>query len=68
MSVYLIEQAAALPGVVVRLPAPTAWQIAAYFLILISLFGASRRLWRWTGVSLGLLVLMGSLVWSGLSA
>ena len=68
ISVYLMEQAAALPGVVMRLPAPTAWQTAAYFLLLISLFGASRRLWRWTGVSLGLLVLMGSLVWSGLSA
>ena len=68
VSVYLMEQAAALPGVVMRLPAPTAWQTAAYFLLLISLFGASRRLWRWTGVSLGLLVLTGSLVWSGFSA
>ena len=39
-SVYLMEKAAALPGVVVRLPAPTVWQIAAYFLILVSLFGS----------------------------
>ena len=68
VSVYLMEQAAALPGVVMRLPAPTAWQTAAYFLLLISLFGASRWLWRWTGISLGLLVLTGSLAWSGLSA
>ena len=38
-SIYLMENAAALPGVVVRLPAPTVWQTAAYFLLLISLFG-----------------------------
>lgn len=65
-SVFLMEQAAALPGVVLRLPAPTAWQMAAYFFLLISLFGASRRFWRWLGVSLSLLVLVGSLAWSGL--
>ncbi len=68
VSVYLIEKAAALPGVVIRLPAPTAWQTAAYFLLLISLLGAPRRLWRWTGVSLGLLVLTGSLAWSGIQS
>ena len=57
-----------LPGsVVVRLPAPTAWQTAAYFLVLISFFSGSRRLGRRTGVTLGLLVLIGSLAWSGLS-
>ncbi len=66
-SIYLMENAAALPGVVIRLPAPTVWQTAAYFLLLISLFGVSRRLWRWTGISLGLLVLLGSLAWSGIS-
>ncbi len=66
-SIYLMENAAALPGVVIRLPAPTVWQTAAYFLLLISLFGVSRRLWRWTGISLGLLILLGSLAWSGIS-
>ena len=49
-SVYLMEKAAALPGVVVSLPAPTLWQTAAYFLILISLLKAPQRVWRWTGV------------------
>ncbi len=66
VSVYLIEKAASLPGVVVRLPAPTAWQTAAYFLLLISLLRARRPLWRWTGVSVGLLLTAGSLAWSGL--
>jgi competence protein ComEC len=65
-SVFLLEWAAALPGVVLRLPAPTTWQTAAYFLLLVSLFGASRWFWRWTGVSLGILVLTGSLAWSGI--
>ncbi len=39
-SVFLMEKAAALPGVVVRLPAPTVWQTVAYFLILICVFAA----------------------------
>jgi beta-lactamase superfamily II metal-dependent hydrolase len=65
-SVFLIEWAASLPGVVLRLSAPTAWQTAAYFLLLISLFGVSRRLWRWTGFATGLLVITVSLAWSGL--
>lgn len=66
-SLSLIQQAAALPGVVVRLPGPTPWQTAAYFLIVLSLFGASQRLWRRTGASLGALMLAGSLAWSGLN-
>jgi len=68
VSVYLMEWAAALPGVVVRLPAPTPFQTFAYFLVLISLFGASRRLWRWSGVTLGLVILLSSLAWSGISS
>lgn len=66
-SIYCLEKVAALPGVVVRLPAPTVWQSAAYFLVLISLFSASRRPGRWIGVTCGLVILMGSLAWSGLS-
>ncbi len=66
-SVYLMAKAAALPGVVVRLPAPTLWQTVAYFLILVSLLKAPQRLWRWTGTSLGVLILLLSLAWSGVS-
>lgn len=63
---FLIHQASLLPGVVWRLPALTVWQTVGYVTLLVSLFGSWPRRWRWTGVSLGVLVLAGSLVWSGL--
>ncbi len=66
VSLALINWAAALPGVVVRVPTLTISQTLAYLAILAGLFIASRRSWRWLGIIGGIIVLSGSVVWSGL--
>jgi len=63
----LITWAASLPGVAVRVPAPTLSQTLAYLAILAGLFVASTRRWRWLGLVGGILVLSGSVVWSNLA-
>lgn len=61
---WCIDVAANLPGVTLRLPAPTLWQMAAYFVILGSLLWSSRRFWRWLGVSAGVLFICLTVGWS----
>lgn len=60
----VLNWAAALPGVVVRLPTPTPVQILAYIALLSGLFSVNKRGWRWLWVGGGVLVLSGSLIWS----
>ncbi|MDD3580597.1 MAG: ComEC/Rec2 family competence protein [Desulfobacca sp.] len=63
---WIISQAAQWPLAAVTLPTPTALQIVAFYLLLLSLFPRQRRAFTWAGVGLGVILLVGSISYQSL--